>query len=391
MELQLGVGDIANLDQMQLRQRVLADFGEFAQQSDDLDAVLTEACRLIGSALGTDLAKVLEIEADSRTLFVRAGVGWQPGVVGEVRLPMGEHSSETYAIKEGIPVITADIRREERFVFPQFLKDAGVAGVVNVPIYLHDRIPYGLLQVDSRKPWNPDQQDIEFLRTYATVLGPVIDRLHKVHALQQAIDKNEILLHELQHRIKNNIGAIMGLVRLRMNHASSEDARHELSVVGQRVEALRLVHEQVYAARNADRLALRPYVTQLLEGLLALHEEAGVRLDVRIDDVEIGSDTAIPLGLILNEFTTNSLKYAFEGVDQGEDALILVEAQQGDGRLRVRICDNGKGLPSAVHTSRPGFGTGRALIEGLSRQIGAKPDWTADRGTALSLEFPRRN
>ncbi|MBB5712633.1 hypothetical protein [Sphingomonas xinjiangensis] len=73
---------MADLKQMVRRQRLLADFGDFGQQSDDLDAVLMEACRLFGDALGTDLAKVMEIEANSQTLFVRASVGWQPGVVG---------------------------------------------------------------------------------------------------------------------------------------------------------------------------------------------------------------------------------------------------------------------------------------------------------------------
>ncbi|MEG3089378.1 hypothetical protein [Sphingomonas sp. PB4P5] len=92
------------------RQRVLADFGELAIRSEDLDEVLNEACRLIGRALGTDLSKVIEVE-EGDTLFVRAGCGWQPGVVGHVRLPMSERSSETYAIKLGEPVITADIRR----------------------------------------------------------------------------------------------------------------------------------------------------------------------------------------------------------------------------------------------------------------------------------------
>ncbi|WP_260600092.1 hypothetical protein [Sphingomonas endolithica] len=80
---------------MKIQQRILADFGEFALRSEDLDEVLTEACRLVGKALGTDLAKVLEIENTEQTLFVRAGVGWGEGVVGHVRLPMGERSSET--------------------------------------------------------------------------------------------------------------------------------------------------------------------------------------------------------------------------------------------------------------------------------------------------------
>lgn len=72
------------------------------------------------------------------------------------------------------------------------------------------------------------------------------------------------------------------------------------------------------------------------------------------------------------------------------EAVILVEAHEDDGRLRVSICDNGKGLPTKVQEARPGSGTGMALIEGLSRQIRAKPDWSSERGTALSLELPLR-
>lgn len=381
-----------DVEQMVRRQRALADFGEFALRSEDLNDILTQACHLISQALGTDLAKVIEIQnsGDGPTLFVRAGVGWPSGVVGEVRLPMHDKSSETYAIEQGVPVVTPDIRTEDRFPFPDFMKDAGVRGAVNVPIFLPGGKAYGLLQVDSRDPWNPEAPDTEFLRTYATILGPVIDRLHQVHALRLATDRNETLLHELQHRIKNNIASITGLVWLRRKTAATEDARYELGVVGERIEALRLVHEHVYAARNAGRMALRPYVTQLLEGLLALHEEAGVRLEVQMDDMEVGSDTAIPLGLILNEFTTNSMKYAFEGKDRSGEALIRVEAEQRDDRLRIRICDNGKGLPTTTKESRPGSGTGMALIAGLSRQIGAKPDWSSKRGTTLCLEFQRR-
>jgi hypothetical protein len=69
------------------RQRVLADFGEFALHSDDLDEVLCEACRLVGEALGTGRAKILEIQDDGQWLIVRAGVGWDPGIVGRLRLP----------------------------------------------------------------------------------------------------------------------------------------------------------------------------------------------------------------------------------------------------------------------------------------------------------------
>jgi len=171
-------------EQMMKRQQVLADFGEFVLRSENLDEVLTEACRLVAKACGITFAKILEIQEDGQALFVRAGVGWAPGIVGRVRLPMREPSSETFAIKEGKPIITQDIRREERFEVPEFMKEAGIIAFANVPIFVPGWKAYGVLQVDATEPRDFGNEDTEFLRTYAIILGPVIDRLQKVNALR---------------------------------------------------------------------------------------------------------------------------------------------------------------------------------------------------------------
>lgn len=379
-------------EQMMARQRVLADFGDFALRCEDLDEVLTEACRLVGEALGTDLAKIMEIEQDRQCLLVKAGVGWRPGVVGQMHLPMGERSSEAYSINAGRPVITKDIGQEDRFELPDLLKEHGVVALVNVPIFLPGGRPYGLLQVDSREPREFAEEDTEFLRTYATVLGPVIDRLHKVHRLQEALDANRRLLQELQHRVKNHLGIVTSLVHMRAQQVTSEEARQELAAVGERIETLRLVHEQLYAAGSADRLRLRPFILRLVENLCHLHEgQSGqIRLDFAIEEVDLAPDRAVPLGLILTEFVTNSLKHAFDG--RGGTIAVGVEVLE-QGGLRVRVCDDGKGLPSEPQAAKPGSGTGMKLIDALARQIGAKPVWSSPqpRGTALCLETRRRS
>ena len=185
---------MSDLQQMAQRQQLLADFGDFTMRSQDLDAVLTEACRLVSEALGTKHAKVLEIEDGSRSILLRAGIGWPSGLVGKLRLEMRDHSSETYSIKVGRPVITQDISKEDRFEVPAFLKDAGVIALVNVPIFLPGGQPYGLLQVDSREPRDFGEDETEFLRTYATILGPVIDRLHKVQRLQATQERFHLVV-----------------------------------------------------------------------------------------------------------------------------------------------------------------------------------------------------
>ena len=169
----------------------LAKFGELALKSDDLDEILTEACKLVGHALGTELAKVIELKEDGETLLVRAGVGWKPGVVGRVTLKATADTSEGVALRAGEPMISPDIDQETRFRYPAFLTDNGVRTVVNVPIIGgKDRPPFGILQVDSRTPRQFTDTDISFLRSYANLLAAAIDRLRIV----QKVRNGEALL-----------------------------------------------------------------------------------------------------------------------------------------------------------------------------------------------------
>jgi GAF domain-containing protein len=180
------------------RQRILADFGQFALRSDSLDAILTEACRLVGEALGTGRAKILELQEGGNVALVRAGVGWKPDVVGKVRLAMNERSSESYSLKKKEPVITRDIHQEDRFETPEFMKKAGVVALVNVPILVPGGNAYGLLQVDSTEPREFGEHDIAFLRTYATILGPVIDRLEKVRLLEARERRFRLIMEQVR-------------------------------------------------------------------------------------------------------------------------------------------------------------------------------------------------
>lgn len=218
---------------MMKRQQVLADFGDFAIRSDDLDAVLTEACRLVSEALGTTRAKVLEIDQARQELLVRAGVGWAPDVVGNVRLPMSERSSETYSIAAAEPVITQEIAREDRFDVPAFMQKAGVVALVNVPIFVPGQRPYGVLQVDSTVPRHFDDGDIQFLRTYASILGPVIDRLHLVDERRTTAER----LRESEARHRLLIGSFAQAIwETDPNGVIVEDSPTWRSYTGQSVE-----------------------------------------------------------------------------------------------------------------------------------------------------------
>ncbi len=371
---------------MMKRQRMLADFGEFSLRSDDLQEVLTEVCRLISQVLDTPLAKVIEIENSGGTALVTAGIGWPDGIVGNARLQLCDRSSETYAIKQGEPLVTQNIHEEERFEFPEFMKEAGVVALVNVPIFLPGGEPFGLLQVDDTRPREFDGDDIQFLRTCGTILGPVIDRLHKAPSLREALERNQKLMSELQHRVKNNIATIAALIRLRQRATGSDAARAELRLVGDRVDTLRLVHQRLYETGGIDRVDLGAYLRELLENLVHMQEdtEHAVNSDIEVEAVEFAVDKATPLGLIVNEFVTNSFKYAFR--DRGGTICLRLERQ--DGHVTVTLADDGPGLPGEDDPASSDTGTGIKLIEALAGQIGAEPDWTCDaKGVCLTLRI----
>ena len=329
------------------QQRVLARFGEMALASEDLDEILTEACRLVGDALGTELAKVVEVQPDGRTLLVRAGVGWRPGIVGQTRTDLDDPTPEGLALRTGAPVISPDLARENRFGVPPFVAEHGVRATVCVPIAGPDGAPpYGVLQVDAREPRPLGEDEVAFLHTYANMLASAVSRLRAAKELRRRAEDNERLLRELQHRVKNNLQVMVGLVEVQSRQVGAAPTAAALRAIGRRVEALRLLHDKLHLAGEVDRVDLGDYLGQLAAGLLRFHEgeAARIRLVLEVERGMIASpDAAAPLGLLVNEFITNSLKHAFGG----GPGTVGVRLQPDAGSVRLELWDDGRGLRRA--------------------------------------------
>ena len=167
------------------QRQLLIDFGEMALICPDIDEVLQEACRGASKGLQTPLAKFMQIEPDGKHFKVRNGVGWKPGVVGEVVFEATPGTPEHYTLRVKEPLIVQDCALETRFSMHAFQIDSNVAAFVNVLVRSPmDGSLIGILEVDSTTPRAFDETDINFLRGYANLLAACFERFRTTEALR---------------------------------------------------------------------------------------------------------------------------------------------------------------------------------------------------------------
>jgi two-component sensor histidine kinase len=363
------------------QQRSLAQFGEKALTLDDLDFLLNESCRLVAEALGTDLAKIITVEDAEKSAFVRAGIGWSPGVVGQLSFPLEADDADRIAVVKREPVIVANVNDEKRFRIADFILKEGVQAFVNVPIFGADSIPtFGILEVDSKEPRRFTEDNVAFLKTYANMITAAVARQRTNEALRELADHRMHLLNELQHRLKNNLQSVSSFIRMALRDSDDDATKDVLEALLGRVDALTLVQQKIYASAKFDRVELAAYLGELSGGLLRFHqsEQNRIGLKSRLTSLTISPDIAVPLGLIVTEFITNSMKHAFDG-----EGMISLQLETVANEGRLVLADDGKGLGE-----KGPDGTGMKVIHGLANQLGAEIEWNGDPGTQLSVHFP---
>jgi two-component sensor histidine kinase len=379
MSDQKNTGRVELLEQ----QRVLAEFGDFALKAEDLDAILHQACQLVGRALKTDLAKIVEFLPEDETLKVRAGVGWKPGIVGAVKVSASENSPEGLTLKEGA-VISKDREKEKRFPYHSFLKDHGVKAFVNVLILSSDhRPPFGVLQVDSRHPREFTQPDIEFLRTYANLVGAAIERLRVLDELRAAVREKDRLLRELNHRVKNTLATVQSIASVTLRNATS--VHHASDAIESRLIALANVHN-VLTSQSWAAVDLRDIVRQAIEPYDLAAESC---VSVQGPSVPIPPRIALALAMALQELATNAVKYGALSNRLGQIKVRWeLDGSATSGRLLLTWEEtNG---PPVEQPTRRGFGTRlieRSLAKELDGQL--RIDF-APTGVVCTINVPLR-
>lgn len=215
----------------------------------------------------------------------------------------------------------------------------------------------------------------------------VTQNRRREEAINTALKEKEMLLKELYHRVKNNLQMISSMFNLQVRRLSNEAARVALMEAANRVRAMALVHEKLYQSGNLSSIALDTYVQELCAqlGQLGFSEQKRIHIRVDVQQLQIGLETAIPLGLVLNELISNCLKHAFPDRRTGWiDVQIRLNAQ---GLIHLTVADNGTGLPAGFDTGSSG-NLGLQLVTALSQQLHGVFTLENRNGAYASLVFP---
>lgn len=396
--------DGAMIGKLLRQQAAIAAFGTFALRNTDLLAVLNEAARVCADGLNVPFTKVARYCAAQNELVIEAGFGWNQGVIGYIVPHPDGKTPQGRAFSTGLPVICNILLNEDAFVLPDFYAEHGIVSTIDVVIPGVDR-PYGVLEIDSDKLQDYDQHDIVFLTGFANVLAEAVATAERTRILSATVDQmtqlmadkdrlmadkdrlivqRTVLAEELQHRVRNNLQLIGGMLTKQLQDTTDNASRRGLRAIIRRVHTLSQVYNQLLGSEMTRSIEFSAYLNALCVNLKEIQAPADGSIDLCCagDPVILDLDVVTALGIIVAELVTNSFEHAF--AQGGCMISIALHHDAGTSVATLTIQDDGIGFVPIADSKRHGIGLVHRLIE----QIGGHARVEARNGTIWTATFP---
>jgi two-component sensor histidine kinase/nitrate reductase gamma subunit len=238
----------------------------------------------------------------------------------------------------------------------------------------------------------------QYGRLFLAMELEVEERTHQLNAMikdltitQQELslknNQNVLLLKEIHHRVKNNLEVVSGLLALQSAKMDDPTMQEVMLASQNRVQSMGILHQKLYQSEHLAFIEMKNYFENLCINILDSYNESDrIQVTIEMPELEFDVDTAVPLGLIVNELLTNSLKYAFPKGEKGNIELSLKNLNEDN--FQLKISDNGVGKPANEKAKGTGFGT--QLVDLLTRQIDGSLIQDVSNGTMILINFKRQ-
>ena len=223
------------------------------------------------------------------------------------------------------------------------------------------------------------------LFVFLLVLSFLLFKLRKKSALLELRNKeNEVLVKEIHHRVKNNFQTISSLLTLQANHSDNENTLDKINEIKSRIDSMMLIHQELDQTSFSQQVVFKSYSQQLINHILTIYKSTSTEVKIEMNHFKFNINTVIPLGLILNEFTTNACKYAFPNSQNGK--IYLRVEHVADTTYKMIFKDNGKQPQTPIDVDQTKT-LGLKLIQMLSQQLRGSFEYEYNDGVQFTVIF----
>ncbi|WP_237561354.1 ATP-binding protein [Halostella pelagica] len=401
------------LTQQARQQQVVADLGQLALETDDLDELMDESSRQVANALGNDYCKVLELDSETEELHLRQGVGWDAGLVGEATVSAVEAESQAaYTLENDHPIVVEDLGTETRFSGPELLTNHGVRSGISTIIGPFDE-PWGILGTHDTTRHTFSEEDVSFVQSVANILAEAIERRQYQSELEQTVadleESNNRLeqfayaaSHDLQEPLRM-VSSYLRLIEQRYENELDEEGREFLDFAVNGADWMRAMIEGLLQYSRVETKGEPLTPVDLNEVVADVRDDLDIRLTESDTELEVeelphvlGDETQ--LGQVFQNLLDNAITYS------GEDSpRIQISAEQNGTECTVSVQDEGIGIDPAEHDrifdvfhrlqgrdEDDGSGIGLALCERIVERHNGEMwvESTPGEGSTFSITLP---
>jgi two-component sensor histidine kinase len=369
-------------------QTVMAEIGRIIGSSLDISEVYEGVYQEIRKLVPFDRVVINLANHEQGTLTNAYVSGWhvdekEAGHVFDASTSLAGMVIEKVGTQAIHPSSEADLEGYFCNLRPQF--QIGLRSFLAVPL-VSAGVTFGVMRFNSATPNAYTGEVVEIAERIAALVAPALENARLYAEQKESLKEKEVLLQEINHRVKNNLQIISSLLNLQSRDIQDPQVLRAFRTGQDRIGAMAMVHEKLYQSEDLARIDFGEYIKSLAGNLINSYG-LGARdicLKVDVDNILLGVDTAIPCGVIVNELVANSLKHAFPGDRAGE---IVVSFREFDGRYTMMFKDNGVGIPEDLDLDRPSS-LGLTIVNALTGQLGGTIGLVRNGGCEVSITFP---
>ncbi|TYL35839.1 hypothetical protein CV102_25640 [Natronococcus pandeyae] len=389
------------LEQRARQQQAVADLGQFALETDDLDELMHEAARRVVDALDNEYCKVLDLDSDERELLLRQGVGWHEGIVGEATVSSVEADSQAaYTLANDHPIVVENLETETRFSGPELLTSHDVRSGISTIIGPFDEA-WGILGTHDTDCREFTDQDVTFVQSVANILAEAIERHRYQRELEQLVtdleesnerleESNERLeqfayaaSHDLQEPLRM-VSSYLRLIDDRYRDDFDEEGEEFLEFAIGGADRMRNMIEGLLAYSRVETRGNPFEPVELNDVLEAVREDLQIQIEksnaeIAIDELPHVEGDAEQLRQVFQNLLSNAIEYSGD-----EPPRVDIAAERDDDSWIISVHDNGIGIDpdeqerifevfERLHTreEHPGTGIGLPLCQRIVERHGS--------------------